>query len=40
MGLCAVVGTQLWHHLYMGGGLCELPTWQSLALAENSNVNV
>ncbi len=25
MGLAAVVATQLWHHLYMGGGLCEVP---------------
>jgi asparagine synthase (glutamine-hydrolysing) len=24
MGLTAVVATQLWHHLYCGGGLCEL----------------
>jgi asparagine synthase (glutamine-hydrolysing) len=27
MALCAVLGTQLWHHLYLGGELCELPTW-------------
>ena len=27
MALCAVVGTQLWHHLFVGGGLCELPSW-------------
>jgi asparagine synthase (glutamine-hydrolysing) len=26
MGLAAVVSTQLWHHLYMGGNLAELPT--------------
>jgi asparagine synthase (glutamine-hydrolysing) len=26
MGLAAVVATQLWHHLYMGGGLADLPT--------------
>ncbi|RYD64169.1 MAG: asparagine synthetase B, partial [Verrucomicrobiaceae bacterium] len=26
MGLAAVVATQLWHHIYMGGGLSELPT--------------
>jgi asparagine synthase (glutamine-hydrolysing) len=25
MGLTAVTATQLWHHLYLGGGLCELP---------------
>lgn len=27
MGLTGVVATQLWHHLYLGGGLCDLPTW-------------
>jgi asparagine synthase (glutamine-hydrolysing) len=25
MGLASVVSTQLWHHLYLGGGLCDLP---------------
>ena len=25
MGLVSVVATQLWHHLHLGGGLCELP---------------
>jgi asparagine synthase (glutamine-hydrolysing) len=23
--LSGVVATQLWHHLYISGGLCELP---------------
>ena len=27
MGLTCVVSTQLWHHIYCGGGLCDLPTW-------------
>ncbi|MCP5539895.1 MAG: asparagine synthase (glutamine-hydrolyzing) [Akkermansiaceae bacterium] len=27
MGLTAVMTTQLWHHLYLGGGLCDLPRW-------------
>ena len=27
MGLAGVVATQLWHHLYLGGGLCDLPEW-------------
>jgi asparagine synthase (glutamine-hydrolysing) len=27
MGLMGVISTQLWHHIYCGGGLCELPTW-------------
>ena len=26
-GLTSVVTTQLWHHIYCGGGLCDLPTW-------------
>lgn len=25
LGLSSVLSTQLWHHLYLGGGLCELP---------------
>ena len=25
MGLVGVLATQLWHHKYLGGGLCELP---------------
>ncbi len=28
MGLAGVMATQLWHHIYLGGDLCELPTWQ------------
>jgi asparagine synthase (glutamine-hydrolysing) len=27
MGLTAALATQLWHHVYLGGGLCDLPTW-------------
>ena len=26
MGLATVLATQLWHHLYLGGGLCDLAT--------------
>lgn len=29
----AMVTTQLWHHLFVGGGLCELPQWQPPAPA-------
>jgi asparagine synthase (glutamine-hydrolysing) len=32
-GLTSVISTQLWHHLYCGGGLCELPAWSPPALA-------
>ncbi len=28
LSLTCVMTTQLWHHLYLGGGLCELPTWE------------
>ena len=27
LGLGGVVATQLWHHLYLGGGLCDLPAF-------------
>jgi asparagine synthase (glutamine-hydrolysing) len=27
MGLVGVVATQLWHHTYIDGSLCELPAW-------------
>jgi hypothetical protein len=27
MGLAGVVSTQLWHHLFLGGGLADLPEW-------------
>ena len=28
VGLTCVVSTQLWHHIYCGGGLCDLPEWK------------
>jgi asparagine synthase (glutamine-hydrolysing) len=28
LGLTCVVSTQLWHHIYCGGGLCDLPVWE------------
>ncbi|HID24292.1 MAG TPA: hypothetical protein EYP14_18080, partial [Planctomycetaceae bacterium] len=28
MGLIAVYATQLWHHIFLGGGLCDLPHFQ------------
>jgi asparagine synthase (glutamine-hydrolysing) len=35
LGLTSVVSTQLWHHLFCGGGLCELPQWTSPSYAGN-----
>ncbi len=29
MGLTAVVATQLWHHIFFGGNLAELPAWEA-----------
>jgi asparagine synthase (glutamine-hydrolysing) len=26
-GLTSVISTQLWHHIYCGGRLCDLPSW-------------
>jgi asparagine synthase (glutamine-hydrolysing) len=28
VALTCVVSTQLWHHIFCGGGLCDLPVWQ------------
>ncbi len=33
LGLGGVVATQLWHHLYLGGGLCALPQATTAATA-------
>ncbi len=27
LSLTCVIATQLWHHIYLGGGLCDLPVW-------------
>jgi asparagine synthase (glutamine-hydrolysing) len=35
IGLTFVVSTQLWHHLFCGGGLCDLPEWTAPELAGN-----
>ncbi len=29
MGLTGVITTQLWHHIYCGGGLADLPAWSA-----------
>ena len=28
LSLTCVIATQLWHHIFLGGGLCELPAWE------------
>ncbi len=32
MHLTSVVATQLWHHTFCGGGLCDLPAWSPPAV--------
>ena len=37
MGLVGVVATQLWHHTYIDGSLCELPGWSAPAVGVGAN---
>lgn len=32
LSLTCVVATQLWHHTFLGGGLCDLPVWEPGAM--------
>jgi asparagine synthase (glutamine-hydrolysing) len=34
LSLTCVIATQLWHHIYLGGGLCELPVWEPTPIRE------
>jgi asparagine synthase (glutamine-hydrolysing) len=34
LGLAAAISTQLWHHIYCGGGLAELPTWSAPIISD------
>ena len=34
LSLTCVIATQLWHHIYLGGGLCDLPVWAPTPLRE------
>jgi asparagine synthase (glutamine-hydrolysing) len=34
LSLTCVMATQLWHHIYLGGGLCDLPTWSPTPLRQ------
>jgi asparagine synthase (glutamine-hydrolysing) len=42
LSLTCVVATELWHHIHMGGGLCDLPTWSQTPLhqATSSSLDV
>jgi asparagine synthase (glutamine-hydrolysing) len=37
MGLVGVVATQLWHHLFLGGNLAELPTRTTSAITHDAS---
>ena len=37
MHLASVVATQLWHHTFFGGGLCELSSWSPPRIAHPIN---
>ncbi len=37
VGLVGVISTQLWYHLFLGGGLCDLTTWTPPARSESAH---
>ncbi len=40
LSLTCVVATQLWHHIYLGGGLCDLPTWEAMSPGDGESSSV
>lgn len=40
LSLTCVIATQLWHHLYLGGGLCDLPVWTPARLPQATVPNL
>ncbi len=34
LSLTCVIATQLWQHIYLGGGLCDLPVWNPTPIRE------
>jgi asparagine synthase (glutamine-hydrolysing) len=40
LSLTCVFATQLWHHIFLGGGLCELPAWSPAPLREPARPGV
>jgi asparagine synthase (glutamine-hydrolysing) len=37
-GLTGVIATQLWHHTFVSGGLCDLPTWTAAAAPDHGRL--
>jgi asparagine synthase (glutamine-hydrolysing) len=40
LSLTCVVATQLWQHIYLGGGLCDLPTWTPTPIRERDGLSL
>jgi asparagine synthase (glutamine-hydrolysing) len=40
LSLTCVVATQLWQHIYLGGGLCDLPTWTPTPIREREGTSL
>jgi asparagine synthase (glutamine-hydrolysing) len=40
LSLTCVIATQLWHHIYLGGGLCDLPTWDAMSPGESEPASI
>jgi asparagine synthase (glutamine-hydrolysing) len=40
LSLTCVIATQLWHHIYLGGGLCDLPTWDAMSPGDGDSSGV
>jgi asparagine synthase (glutamine-hydrolysing) len=38
LGITCAVTTQLWHHLFCGGGLCSLPTWTAKPVSDSAGI--
>jgi asparagine synthase (glutamine-hydrolysing) len=40
LSLTCVVATPLWQHIYLGGGLCDLPTWTPTPIRERDGLSL
>jgi hypothetical protein len=40
LSLTCVVATQLWQHIYLGGDLCDLPTWTPTPIRERDGTSL
>ena len=40
MGLAGVIATQIWHHKFLGGELCDLPQWTPVNSSSDNTLTV